>query len=153
MLTDHDLVRQRTGWPDVRIGLSEVKRLSEGPRWLLIESAEPRRRIAIPNDLEKFTLLRSELIKLGPIVKRPRRSPILAIPPIASLFSWALVFLANELWVVKTAACLALALLAWESFSIGKLPVPRSKPYLLWIMLGTSWVAALWIIYSRLERL
>lgn len=156
LINDH-LVRQRSGWPDVRIGLSELKSLYERPGWLLVESAEPRRRIAIPNNVERFEFLRSELIKHGPIVKSPRRSPLLALllglPTVASLFCWALIFWSKEPWVVKTAACVAVTLLAWGSFSTSRLRIGSPKRYLLWGMLGTSWVAALWIIYARLARL
>jgi hypothetical protein len=153
LLTDDDLVRQRAGWPDVRIGLSEVKTLFERPGWLVIESAEPRRRIAIPNNVERFAFLRSELIKHGPIVESPRQFPFLALPTITTLFCSALIFWSKELWLVKTAACVVLALLGWGSLRLGRLRIPSPKRYLLWAVLGTTWVAALWIIYSRLERL
>ncbi len=150
LLTNDDLVRQRTGWPEVRIGLSEVKSLSERPGWLLVESAEPRRRIAVPTAVEKFDLLRSELIKRGPIVTSPRRSPFVALPTVASVLCWALVFWSKDPWLVKMAACVVTALLAWGSFRIGRLRIASPKRYFLWGILGFTWVAALWIIYSRL---
>jgi len=157
LLTNDDLVRQRMGWPDVRIRLSELKSLSERPGWLLVESAEPRRRIAIPNNVERFEFLRSELIEHGTIVQSPRRPPFLALlfglPTVVSLFCWALIFWSKEPWLVKTAACVALVLLAWGSLRIGRLRIGSPQRYLLWAMLGTSWVAALCIIYSRLARL
>jgi hypothetical protein len=124
LLTNDDLIRQRTGSPDVRIGLSEVKSLSERPGWLLVESAEPRKRIAIPNNVERFQFLRSELIKHGPLVQSPRRSPFLALllglPTVASLLSWALVFWSKEPRLVKTAACIALAMFAWGQQQSGE---------------------------------
>jgi hypothetical protein len=157
LLSDDDLVRQHTGWPDVRIGLSEVKSLCERPGWLVIESAEPRRRIAIPAGVERFEFLRSELIKHGLLIKPPRRSPFLALllglPTVTSFFCWALIFWSKQPWLVKTAVCVALALLAWGSFSVSRLRIGSPKRYLLWAMLGISWVAALWIIYFRLARL
>lgn len=157
LLSSDDLVRQHAGWPDVRIGLSEVKSLSERPGWLVIESAEPRRRIAIPDNLESFEVLRAELIKHGVLIKSPQRSPFLALlislPIVASFLCWALIFWSKQPWLVKTAPCVGLALLAWGSFSVSRLRIASPKRYLLWAMLGTSWVAALWIIYSRLARL
>jgi hypothetical protein len=152
LLTDRDLVRQRVGWPEVRIGLSEVKALFERPGWLVVESLEPRRRIAIPHDVEGFGTLRSELIKHGPIVEPPRRSPIIAVPLVASLFCWALVMLSKEPWVVRTAGCIALVLLAWDSFRIDRLLRRSPKRYLLWAALACSWAMAFWIIYIRVAR-
>jgi hypothetical protein len=151
-LTDDELIRQRTGWPDVRIALSEVKYLYERTKWLVVESADPRRRIAIPSDVERFDFLRSELMKHGIIVTSPRRSPLLALPTVASVLCWVLVFWSKEPWVVKAAACLALSLLAWSTFSICRLSSRVPKRFLLWATLGINWVAALWIIYSRLVR-
>jgi hypothetical protein len=151
-LSDRDLVRQSVGWPDVRIGLSEVKALFERPGRLVVESSEPRRRIAIPHDVEGFDILRSELIKYGPIVESPRRSPIIAAPLVASLLCWALVILSKEPRVVKTAGCLAVVLLVWNSFRIDQLMRRSPKRYLLWAAHAFSWAAALWIIYLRLGR-
>lgn len=153
VMTETDLVRQRSGWPEVRIALSEVKNLYERPGWLLVESVEPRRRIAISRDVDRFQFLRSELLKRASLVKLPRRSPLLALPTLVSLFCWALVFWSKESQVVKTAACMALALFAWGSFHLGRLRIPSPKRYLVWAMLATIWMAALWIIYSRLARL
>ena len=157
VLSDDNIVRKTTGWADVRIRLSEVRILSERPGWLVVESAEPRRRIAIPEDVESFDLLRSELTKHGLLIKSPRRSPfvalLLGLPTMVSLFCWVLIFWSKEPWLVKTAACVALGLLAWGSFSVGRLRVVSPKRYLLWAVIGTSWVATVWIIYSRLKRL
>lgn len=153
LLTNTDLIRQRIGWPEVRIGLSELKALFERLGWLVVESSEPRRRIAIPHDVERFDTLRSELIKHGPIVESPRRSPSIAVPLVASLFCWALVILSKQPSVVKTAGCFAVVLLVWDSFRIDRLLRRSPKRYLLWAALACSWATALWIIYVRLARL
>ena len=60
-LTDTDLVRRKSGWPDVRIGLPEIRALYERQDWLVVESVEPTRRIAIPAEAEGFAVLRAEL--------------------------------------------------------------------------------------------
>jgi hypothetical protein len=153
LLSNEDLVRQRPGWPDVRIGLSEVRSLSERRGSLVVESVEPRRRIAIPNNVESFEFLRSELLKHGPMVSSPRQSPFIAVPTVVSLVCWALVFWSKDPRVVKTAACVAVVLFAWGSFHIGRLRIPTPKRYLTWAMLAATWVVALWIIYSRLAGL
>ena len=153
LLSNTDLIRQRSGWPEVRIGLSELKALFERPGWLVVESSEPRRRIAIPHEVEGFDTLRSELIKHGPIVESPRRSPSVPVLSVASLFCWALVILSKEPSVVKTAACLAVVLLMWDSFRINRLLQRSPKRYLFWAALAYSWATALWIIYMRIARL
>src|SRR6266853_4205022 len=50
-LTEKDLVRRRSGWRDVRIGLQEIHTLYEGQGWLVVESVEPIRKIAIPAEV------------------------------------------------------------------------------------------------------
>jgi hypothetical protein len=154
LLTDKDLTRQRTGWPDVRINLSEIKRLFERPGWLIVEGANPETRIAIPNDVEGFNNLRSELIKHGRISESPRSFPFIAAVSVgASLFCWALVLLSRNRAVVESAGGFALVLLAWGSFSLGRLFSRSRKRFLLWAVLAFSWAEALWVIYRRLARM
>ena len=57
-LTDQDLLRRRDGWPDVRIGLSEVNFIRSETPLFVVESAEPRRVTALPKEIEGFASLR-----------------------------------------------------------------------------------------------
>ena len=50
-LDDMKIVRKRQGHPDLEIAFSEVETLREELRWLVVTSAEPRRRIVIPGML------------------------------------------------------------------------------------------------------
>jgi hypothetical protein len=154
LLTEKDLVRQQSGWPEVRIGLSEVKALSEGRGWLLVRTAEPIRSITIPDDVEGFNSLRSELIKHGPIIDSPRRFSFRAVVPAAvCFFCWALVFLSSQRGVVISAGGFALLVSARGSLHVGKLLSGSRKRFLLWAVLAATWAEALWIFYKRLQRL
>jgi hypothetical protein len=153
LLSDKDLVRRREGWPDVRIRRSELTRLYERSGWLVVESAEPRRRIAIPNDVEGFTNIRTELSKSSPIVKPPRVSPLAIVPSIVSLLLWTLVLLSREIRVVEVAGSLALSLQGWYSLRLTRLLHHSRKRFLFWAVLAFGWAAAVLVIYSRLARL
>lgn len=67
VLTDKALVRRRNGWPDIRIELSEINALYERRGRLVVESVEPRRKIVVPEGVDGFAFLRSELTKHSPL--------------------------------------------------------------------------------------
>lgn len=60
ILNENGLVRRRPGWPDVRIGLTEIHRLRESRSWLVVESVEPHRRIYVPTDVRQYATLKEE---------------------------------------------------------------------------------------------
>jgi hypothetical protein len=153
LLTEEDVVRRRAGWPDVRIGLSEITSLIERRNWLVVEGAESTSRIAIPREVDGFATLRAELAKHCSITVQPTRSLVELIPIIASLLCWGTVFWLRDATVVRVAAATALVLLAWESFRLySRLRQnPKRLLGLLWIALG--WVAAILVVYFRLLRL
>jgi len=76
VLTDKDLVRKRSGWPDVKINFSEISALYERPGWLVVEGSKPPRKIAVPEVVEGFAAMRAELAKHGTIAAQPRSSPL-----------------------------------------------------------------------------
>lgn len=71
LLTEKELIVQRIGWPDARIGMSEIKALHEQAGRLVVESVEPGRFITVPDDVEGYGNLRAELAKYGRIGKVP----------------------------------------------------------------------------------
>jgi hypothetical protein len=151
-LTETDLVRKRSGETAVRIGLSEVSTLSLRPDWLVVESFNPLRRIAIPKEVGGFALLQAELAKHAAIVKVPERSPLAFVPAVASFFCWALVLMSTDAGVVRIAAAIGLVLMACSSFHFVRLLRRSPKRVLLWMWLAISWAAMLWVVYSRTAR-
>ena len=149
-LTDQDLLRRRDGWPDVRIGLSEVKSLTQKRRYLVVESAEPRRVIAIPNEIEGFASLRAELEKHCLLADSSRLSFLEFVPVAAFYFCGVLALLSSDPSIAKLASVIGLALLAYSSFRLlGRGPHSSPKRVLVWIMIGLSWMAALLLVYLR----
>ncbi len=73
LLTDTDLVRQRLGWPEVRIGLREVERLRERRGWLVVESRDAEKKIAIPNNVQGYAVLNRELAKHASGIEKSKR--------------------------------------------------------------------------------
>jgi hypothetical protein len=70
VLTDYDLTRRRAGWPDIKIRLDEIKAIRERKGWLLVESSDSSRRIAIPTSVDGFPYLRDALAKHSATTRR-----------------------------------------------------------------------------------
>jgi hypothetical protein len=106
-LTDRELVRRRSGWPDVKIGFSEISGLYERDGSLVVQSTEPHRKIAVPDLVEGFTTIRAELAKHSSIVAQPRRSSAGFVATLGSLLCWGVVLWSKNTSVVRIAAAIA----------------------------------------------
>jgi hypothetical protein len=151
-LTDKDLIRRKTGWPDVRIGLQEIHALYEGQGWLVMESFEPIKRIAIPAEVEGFAVLRAELAKHNSIVTTRRRSVLVFTPLVVSLICWVVALESKNSTARGLAAAAALMILAWGSLHLGRLMNGKPKRFLVWIVLGICWAAAILLVYLQVMR-
>ncbi|HLM83234.1 MAG TPA: hypothetical protein VK302_21725 [Terriglobales bacterium] len=152
LLTERDVVRRRAGWPDVRIDFSEISTLLETRDWLLVESVQPARKIAVPKDVEGFASLRAELAKHGRVSVSKGRSTSGAIPTVASLLCWGLVLWSKDARVARVAGTIALILLGWASVSLDKQLRQSPKRIFVWISLGLVWVAAILLLYLKVVR-
>jgi hypothetical protein len=152
LLTERDVVRRRTGWPDVRIDFSEISTLLETRDWLVVESVQPARKIAIPKDVEGFASLRAELAKHGQVSVSKEGSTLGVLPTVASFFFWGLVLWSKNPSIVKGAGAIALILLGWASIRLDKQLRQSPRRFFVWIPLGLSWVAAILLFYFRLIR-
>ena len=152
-LTDKDLIRRKAGWPDVRIGLQEIRALYEGQGWLVVESVEPIRRIAIPAEVEGFAVLRAELAKHNSIVTTRRgRSVLVFTPLVVSLICWVVALESKNSTARGLAAAAALMIFAWGSLHLVRLMNGKPKRFLVWIALGISWAAAILLVYLHVMR-
>ena len=89
VLDDKGIVRRRKGYPDVRIAFPEVDSLGEEMRWLVVKSTEPRRKIAIPNDVKGFEVIRAELAKHHALSVQVQKVPLSSAAPMTiSVLSW-----------------------------------------------------------------
>jgi hypothetical protein len=152
VLTDKDLVRRRSGWPDVKIAFPEINALYEQHGWLVVESSEPHRKIAIPEGVEGFRSLRAELATHHPIIIQPQRPQSRLIPVVASVLCWGLVLLSKDNTLVRIAGIAALILLAWESIRLYRKLRHGPERFLLWTWIGLGWVAAILVLYFRVVR-
>jgi hypothetical protein len=146
------IVRRRKGFPEVKIAFSEADSVREELRWLVVKSNEPSRKIAIPNDVKGYEVIRAEIAKHHPLSARaefPLKSVAL---PMVSILSWAAVLLFPDVRVVIPAAVMGLMTLAFGSFRLWTLVHRSSKPLLLWSSLGFVWFAAFLLIYIRAVR-
>ncbi len=152
VLTDKDVVRRRQGWPDVQIGLAEIRALYQQPGRLVVESNEPRRTMAIPERVEGFESLCTELAKHSSITAAPQRSPLRLASLIGSLLCWGLVLWSRDTGVLMGAGAMALILLTWESFRLLRQLRHSPKRVALSLLIGLGWVAAVLLIYLRVVR-
>jgi hypothetical protein len=155
-MNEKELVRKSTGWPDVRIVLSEICALQEGQAGLLVASDNPRRRIAIPKAVDGYEELRTELAKHCSITVIPRRLALPFGPLLISLFCWALVLWSKNRGVVEVAAAIALIIAMWGAFRLMRSASGTPKKHLIWtlvwMVLGVNWVAAIMVVYSRAKH-
>jgi hypothetical protein len=151
-LTDKDLVRRSSGWPDVRIGLPEIRTLYEHPGGLVVESVEPTRRIAIPARVEGFATLRAELTKHGSVIIARGRSVTGFTFLAVEFICWGIVFWSKDSRAQALAAAVALMVLAWESLRLIRMMGGKPKKFLVWIAVGISWAAAILLVYERFAR-
>lgn len=151
-LDEDKLIRKRKGFPDVQIRFSEIDTLREEMRWLVVQSTEPRRKIAIPNEIHDYETVRAELSKRHPLAPRVEGLPLKSIGPLMiSILGWAGVLLLHDAKVVLASGALALISLGFASYRL--LHVVRRGPrrvYLL-ICLGVVWAIGIVLIYSHLQ--
>jgi hypothetical protein len=96
VLSDKEIIRKRDGWPDDRIAFAEIDSVYDRPGWLVVESAEPRRKIPIPCEVSGFEELRAELAKHHPFSAqtKPPRAKLAwtnVVVWIVSILNWAAV--------------------------------------------------------------
>ncbi len=149
---DHNgIVRRREGFPDVRIAFSEISALTDEMRWLVIYSVEPRRKIAVPNDVRGFEVIRSELAKHHALFSAQAKPPMKgAALTIMSILSWAAVLWFRDPRAVIAAAAIALTLLALGSHRLWTLLRRGQNQWLAILYLGIAWFTAILLIYIRL---
>ena len=151
-LTDQALVRRRSGWPEVRIGLPEIRALYEHAGGLVVESVEPTRRIAIPARVEGFADLRAELAKHCSVIIARGRSVAGFSFLVIEFICWGIVLGAKNFRAQALAAAVALIVMAWKSMGLIRIMSGKPKKVLVWIAVGISWAAAIMLVYQGFAR-
>jgi hypothetical protein len=153
VLDDNGIVRKRKGFPEVRIAFSDVDTLGEELRWLVVRSANPRRKIAIPNNVQGYEVIRAELTKhhalAAPVKKLPLRS---AAPGIILVLSWVAVLSFHDVKLVIPAALIAMMLLALASRRMWIVMRGGQRRPLSLFCIGTAWFMAILLIYLRIVQ-
>jgi hypothetical protein len=153
-LTDQELIRRKVGYPEIHIAFSEIKALHDGRGWLVVESVEPRRQIAIPKRVQGFSALRAELEKHAREVRpiRIRSSWIDLVLTVSYALGCAWMMWSKDAVVASRAGAVALVSLVWFSISMARLLRRSKKPLLLWIWLGWAWLGAAALVFFRVLR-
>lgn len=153
VLDEKGIVRRRKGFPEVRIPFSDVDALGEELGWLVVESTSPYRKIAVPNNVKGYEVIRAELTKhhalAPPVNKLPLKS---AAPLIISFLSWVAVIWFRNVRLVIPAAVVGMTLLVLASRRLWILLRLRRERLLSLFCLGIVWFAAILLIYLRIAR-
>lgn len=153
VLDDNGMARRRKGFPEVRIAFSEVDTLGEELRWLVVKSTEPRRKIAIPNNVKGYEVIRAELAKHHALAAQVKKLPMKsAVPVTISILSWAAVLWFRDVRVVIPAAAIAMTLLVFGSHRLWILFRRGPKRLFSLVGLGITWLSAMLLIYLRVMR-
>jgi hypothetical protein len=156
VLNDNEIVRQRKGYPDVKIAFSEIATLREELRWLIIKTAEPQRKIAIPNTVSGYDAICAELAKRYPLSARVDRVEFLLKTTAllaAAILSWAAVMWFRDVRVVILSGTGGLITLAVGSHSVWTMLHSGVRRPLLWASLGCAWLIAILLICFRVVHL
>ena len=155
VLNDNEIIRKRKEYPDVKIAFSEIATLREELRWLIIKTAEPHRKIAIPNTVSGYDAICAELAKHHPLSARVERvefplktAALLA----AAILSWAAVMWFRDVRIVILSGTVGLITLAMGSYSVWAMLHSRVRRPLLWVSLSCAWLVAILLIYLRVEH-
>jgi hypothetical protein len=154
VLDDKGIVLRRKGFPEVKIAFCEMDTLGEELRWLVIRSTEPRRKIAIPNNVKGFEVIRAELAKHHALSAQVKKLPLTSAAPMTiSALSWAALLWFRDVRVVIPAGVIAMTLLALGSRRLWTLLRSGPKRLFSLVSLCIVWFAAILLIYLRVMRL
>lgn len=153
VLDDNGIARRREGFPEVRIAFSEVDTVGEELRWLVVKSTEPRRKIAIPDNVQGFEVIRAELVKHHALSARMQRLPLKSAASMTvSILTWATVLWFRDARIVIPAGVIAMALLTLGSRRLWILFRRGPKRSFSLACLGVVWLSAILVIYLRVVR-
>jgi hypothetical protein len=152
VLSQDELVRKSPGFPDVRISLPQIKSLFEQPGYLVVGGGDPPRKIVIPKNVENFKSLRAELTNYASLAPAPRQFSLGWITLLLSIISWSLLVWSRDINTTRAAGLGVLVLLGWESFRQRQPMLHSSKRVALWLLFGSAWLSAGFLIYVRVFR-
>jgi hypothetical protein len=131
------------------VEFSEMQSLYERSDWLVIQTNDRQRKVAIPKEVDGYEALHTELAKHAPLTAPPRRSSSGWAVMLTSIVAWWLLLWSANDAVVRVAGAPVLLLLAWSSFYLYRLRLSGAKRLPLWFLLGVGWAAALVLVYIR----
>jgi hypothetical protein len=154
VLDKSGIARTRKGYPEVRIAFSEAYTVREELRWLVVKSTEPVRKIAIPNNVKGYEVIRAELAKHHALSAQMKKLPLKSVVPRAiSFLSWGAVLWFRDMRVVIPAGIIAMTLLALGSRRLWTLFPRGPNRFFSLVCLGVVWFSAILLIYFRVMRL
>ena len=149
VLNQDELIRERPGFPDVRISLQKIRSLHEQSGCLVVTGGDPLKRIAVPQDVENFELLKAELLNCAPLSSPPRHSSLGWVTSSLFIISGMLLIWPGNVTIIRTAATVFVGLLGWESFKLHRLLQRGPKRWVFWLLMACVWLSTGFLIYIR----
>lgn len=151
VLDDDGIVRKRKGFPEVKIPFSDVDTLREELRWLIVKSIKPYRKIAIPNNVQGYEMIRAELTKHHALAARIDKLPLRSVAPgLIFVLSWVAVMSLHDVKLVIPAALIAMTLLASASRRMWIVLRGGPRRLLSLFCIGIAWFVAILLTYLRI---
>jgi len=151
-LSDGKLTRKMEGSPTIEIRLTRIRTISEYSGGLIIRGEEPGRRIVVPQEVNDFELLKTELrpyCALTPL--KLRLLPLTFLPLALTIALYAVVLSSHNRTVVIVCGSVALALQGFGIYSLSRILRGSARPRLFIVVHILSLLLLAWIVYQRIS--
>jgi hypothetical protein len=154
VLDDAGISRKREGYPELSILFSEMDYVGEEMGYLVIRASKSQKKIAIPESVRDFEVIRAELASHYPL---PILTPKAALATraaflfAASIVGWTALLVSRRPSLAILGATLGLSTLATGSHHLWALLYRTRRRLLMWT-LSLAWLSAILVIYFRVKR-
>jgi hypothetical protein len=152
VLTDNNLSYRRSGRPDVQIRLSAISALYSRGSHLIVEGADPRRQIMIPQDIAEFQTLSERLAEHHSIDIQPTLDVLIFARAIIYALCCALVLWSRLNIVTILASAIGLGIVGVESFYLYAKIRQNPKRWHSLVILVCEWLGVVLIACFRIIR-
>jgi Ca2+/Na+ antiporter len=149
-LTDGTLVQRRKGSPTVEIPLTQIESLKMGSGWLMVKGGESSGQVTIPQEVNDFEELKSQLSAYHAITPVKLRFSLLSLfLGVTLIVAYALLLVSHYRRVVLISGVTALILQGYSFLWLLRLSRLRNKALLFSCIL--SWFLIAWVVYLRVN--
>jgi hypothetical protein len=136
----------------LEIPLNNIKSMSQRSGWLVIDSADPPKRMMVPQEVDGFDELKAELSSHHELKSSdPTGSAWSFLPILLLIGACGLLFLGRSFSVILAGASLLLFLEGWGFYALVRIHRTRPIPRFLVLVWIATLLAICWITYGRVH--